>query len=59
MAKLRDDRYIYPAGLNSDAVTCLDVIMFKQLSNGACLSILSKLSQALLRHDSSEALRRR
>ncbi|XP_021855676.2 nuclear pore complex protein NUP205 [Spinacia oleracea] len=59
MAKLRDDRYLYPAGLNSDAVTCLDAIMFKQLSNGACLSILFKLTLALLRHDSSEALRRR
>lgn len=59
MAKLRDDRYLYPAGLNSDSVTCLDAIMFKQLSNGACLSILFKLTLALLRHDSSEALRRR
>ncbi|KAL2929631.1 hypothetical protein RDABS01_035041 [Bienertia sinuspersici] len=59
MAKLRDDRYLYPAGLDSDAVTCLDVIMFKQLSTGACLSILFKLTLAVLRHDSSEALRRR
>ncbi|KAL2936604.1 hypothetical protein RDABS01_019327 [Bienertia sinuspersici] len=59
MAKLRDDRYLYPAGLNSDAVTCLDVIMFKQLSTGACLCILCKLTLAVLRHDSSEALRRR
>lgn len=59
MAKLRDDRYLYPAGLNSDAVTCLDVIMFKQLSNGSCLTILFKLTLALLRPDSSEALRRR
>lgn len=59
MAKLRDDRYLYPAGLNTDAVTCLDVIMFKQLSNGSCLSILFKLTLALLRSDSSEALRRR
>ncbi|XP_057538767.1 nuclear pore complex protein NUP205 isoform X1 [Amaranthus tricolor] len=59
MAKLRDDRYLYPAGFSSDALTCLGVLMFKQLSNGACLSILFKLTLALLRHDSSEALRRR
>ncbi|KAH9618760.1 hypothetical protein KSS87_021190 [Heliosperma pusillum] len=59
MAKLRDHRFLYPAGLNSDAIACVDVIMFKQLSNGACLSILFKLTLAVLRHDSSEALRRR
>ena len=59
MAKLRDERYLYPGGLNSDTVTAVDVIMLKQLPNGACLSILFKLTLAILRHESSEALRRR
>ncbi|XP_057969128.1 nuclear pore complex protein NUP205 isoform X2 [Malania oleifera] len=59
MAKLRDERFLCPGSLNSDSVTCLDVIMVKQLSNGACHSILLKLVMAILRHESSETLRRR
>ncbi|KAL6558481.1 hypothetical protein OROMI_018831 [Orobanche minor] len=59
MAKLRDERFVFPSGLTSDMVTCLDVIMTKQLPNGACHSILFKLVMAILRHESSEALRRR
>ncbi|KAH7572401.1 hypothetical protein JRO89_XS04G0250200 [Xanthoceras sorbifolium] len=59
MAKLRDERFLCPAGLNSDSVTFLDVIVGKQLSNGACHSLLFKLIMGILRHESSEALRRR
>ncbi|XP_024980449.1 nuclear pore complex protein NUP205 isoform X1 [Cynara cardunculus var. scolymus] len=59
MAKLRDERFVSPSVLNSDTVTCLDVIMTKRLSNGACHSILFKIMMAILRHDTSEALRRR
>ncbi|XP_030954556.1 nuclear pore complex protein NUP205 isoform X1 [Quercus lobata] len=59
MAKLRDERFLFPGGLNSDSVSCLDIIMVKQISNGACQSILFKLVMAILRHESSEALRRR
>ncbi|KAF2282365.1 hypothetical protein GH714_043827 [Hevea brasiliensis] len=59
MAKLRDERFICPGGLNPDSITCLDIIMVKQLSNGACHSILFKLVMAILRNESSEALRRR
>lgn len=59
MAKLRDERFLCPSGFNSDGATCLDVIMVKQLSNGACHSLLFKLILAILRHESSEALRRR
>ncbi|XP_022143113.1 nuclear pore complex protein NUP205 [Momordica charantia] len=59
MAKLRDERYSCPGGSNSDSVSCLDIIMVKQISNGACHSILLKLIMAILRNESSEALRRR
>ncbi|KAI8022266.1 Nuclear pore complex protein NUP205 [Camellia lanceoleosa] len=59
MAKLRDERFLCPGSLNSDTVTCLDIIMAKQLSNGACNSILFKLIMAILRNESSETLRRR
>ncbi|XP_044463911.1 nuclear pore complex protein NUP205 isoform X2 [Mangifera indica] len=59
MAKLRDERFLSPSGLNADSVTFLDVIMVKQLSNGACHSLLFKLIMSILRHESSEALRRR
>ncbi|XP_020537054.1 nuclear pore complex protein NUP205 isoform X2 [Jatropha curcas] len=59
MAKLRDERFLCPAGLNPDSITCLDIIMVKQLSNGACHSILFKLLMAILRNESSETLRRR
>ncbi|TYJ97812.1 nuclear pore complex protein NUP205 [Cucumis melo var. makuwa] len=59
MAKLRDERYSCPGGLNADSVSCLDIIMVKQISNGACHSILLKLIMAILRNESSEALRRR
>ncbi|XP_071686120.1 nuclear pore complex protein NUP205 isoform X2 [Rutidosis leptorrhynchoides] len=59
MAKLRDERFISPSVLHSDTVTCLDVLMTKRLSNGACHSILYKIMMAMLRNDTSEALRRR
>ncbi|KAJ8753188.1 hypothetical protein K2173_017774 [Erythroxylum novogranatense] len=59
MAKLRDERFLCPSGLNSDSVTCLDIITVKQLSNGACHSVLFKLIMAIMRNESSEALRRR
>ncbi|XP_026656857.2 nuclear pore complex protein NUP205 isoform X1 [Phoenix dactylifera] len=59
MAKLRDERFLCPGGVDSDDVTCLDIISVKQLSNGACHSILFKLMMAILRNESSEALRRR
>ncbi|PAN04611.1 hypothetical protein PAHAL_1G079100 [Panicum hallii] len=59
MAKLRDERFICPAGADSDAVTCLDIISSKQLPNAACNSLLFKLVTAILRNESSETLRRR
>ncbi|PHU07947.1 Nuclear pore complex protein [Capsicum chinense] len=59
MAKLRDERFLCPSGLNSDTVTCIDIMMTKQLPHGACHSILFKLILAILRNESSEALRRR
>ncbi|CAL0304986.1 unnamed protein product [Lupinus luteus] len=59
MAKLRDERFLFPGSLNSDNITCLDLIVVKQLPNGACLTILFKLIMAILRNESSEALRRR
>ncbi|KAH1131571.1 hypothetical protein J1N35_002949 [Gossypium stocksii] len=59
MAKLRDDRFLFPGGFSLDNITCLDIIMVKQLSNGACHSLLFKLIMAILRNESSEALRRR
>ncbi|KAJ1403556.1 hypothetical protein SESBI_27264, partial [Sesbania bispinosa] len=59
MAKLRDERFMFPGSLCSDNITCLDLIVVKQLSNGACLTILFKLIMAVLRNESSEALRRR
>lgn len=59
MAKLRDERFMFPGNLSSDSITCLDLIVVKQLSNGACLTILFKLIMAILRNESSEALRRR
>ncbi|XP_031097713.1 nuclear pore complex protein NUP205 isoform X1 [Ipomoea triloba] len=59
MAKLRDVRFLCPGGLQSETVTYLDIIMTKQLSNGSCHSILFKLIMAILRQESSEALRRR
>ncbi|ESQ37635.1 hypothetical protein EUTSA_v10002339mg [Eutrema salsugineum] len=59
IAKLRDDRFLFHGALNSDTVTCLDVMMVKHLSTGACHSILYKLVMAILRHESSESLRRR
>lgn len=59
MAKLRDERFLFPGSLSSDNITCLDLIVVKQLPNGACLTILFKLIMAILRNESSEALRRR
>lgn len=59
MAKLRDERFLCPGGSDSDSVTCLDIVSVKQMSNGACHSILFKLMLAILRNESSEALRKR
>ncbi|KAH0918426.1 hypothetical protein HID58_026086 [Brassica napus] len=59
IAKLRDDRFLFHGALSSDTVTCLDVMMVKHLSTGACHSLLLKLVMAILRHESSESLRRR
>lgn len=59
MAKLRDERFMCPSGLNSDAVTSVDQLLARQLSNGACHTILFKLVLAILRQESSEGLRRR
>ena len=59
MAKLRDERFVCPTGADSDAVTCLDIISAKQLSNAACNSLLFKLIMAIMRNESSETLRRR
>ncbi|KAG2649322.1 hypothetical protein PVAP13_1NG109800 [Panicum virgatum] len=59
MAKLRDERFICPAGADSDVVTCLDIISSKQLPNAACNSLLFKLVTSILRNESSETLRRR
>ncbi|CAH8279240.1 unnamed protein product [Arabidopsis lyrata] len=59
IAKLRDDRFSFQGALSSDTVTCLDVMMVKHLSTGACHSVLFKLVMAILRHESSESLRRR
>ncbi|CAA6666415.1 unnamed protein product [Spirodela intermedia] len=59
MAKLRDERFVCPGGVDPDNVTCLDVISVKQLPSGACQSILHKLLMAILRNESSEILRRR
>lgn len=59
MAKLRDEHFLHPGGITADLLTFLDVLTTKQLSNGACQSILFKLIMAILRHESSEALRRR
>lgn len=59
MAKLRDEKFLCPGGLDSDNLTCFDIISGKQLSNGACQSILFKLTMAILRNESSETLRRR
>ncbi|KAL3643098.1 hypothetical protein CASFOL_013913 [Castilleja foliolosa] len=58
LAKLRDERFAFPSGLSLD-MACLDIITTKQLSNGACQSILFKLIMAILRHETSESLRRR
>ncbi|KAG7554384.1 hypothetical protein ISN44_As11g006330 [Arabidopsis suecica] len=51
IAKLRDDRFSFQGALSSDTVTCLDVMMVKHLSTGACNSGLFKLVMAILRHD--------
>ncbi|CAE6088933.1 unnamed protein product [Arabidopsis arenosa] len=59
IAKLRDDRFSFQGVLSSDTVTCLDVMMVKHLSTGACYSVLFKLVMAILRHESSESFRRR
>ncbi|XP_050365168.1 nuclear pore complex protein NUP205 isoform X2 [Argentina anserina] len=59
MAKLRDERFSFPGGFSSDNQACLDIIMAKQLPNAACNSVLFRLILSILRHESSEALRRR
>ncbi|KAK7405498.1 hypothetical protein VNO78_06849 [Psophocarpus tetragonolobus] len=43
MAKLRDERFLFPGSLSSDNITSLDLIVVKQLSNGVCLTILQYL----------------
>lgn len=59
MAKLRDERFMSPRSLSSNNITCLDLIVVKQSSNSACLTILFKLIMEILINESSEALRRR
>ncbi|CAH9088046.1 unnamed protein product [Cuscuta europaea] len=59
MAKLRDVCFLCPGGLQSETITYLDIMIAKQLSNGACHSILFKMIMAILRQESSETLRRR
>lgn len=59
MAKLRDDRFVSCTTTSSDNVTLLDLVTARQLSNGACHSILLKLLMSTLRSESSEALRKR
>ncbi|KAL4568218.1 hypothetical protein LXL04_023825 [Taraxacum kok-saghyz] len=59
MAKLRNERFINPSVLNADTVTCVDVIMTRRMENGACHSILYKIMMAILKHDTSEPVRRR
>ncbi|EPS70536.1 hypothetical protein M569_04224, partial [Genlisea aurea] len=59
MAKLRNDRFALITEFTSDTVTSLDIIMNQKLWNGPCHSVLFKLIAAILRHESSEALRRR
>ncbi|KMZ59250.1 hypothetical protein ZOSMA_6G01850 [Zostera marina] len=59
MAKLRDERFLCLGSVDSDNITCLNLIMVKQLPNGACHSILLKIVMTILRNDSSELLRRR
>ncbi|KAL8509532.1 hypothetical protein ACS0TY_016664 [Phlomoides rotata] len=48
LAKLHDERFIFPSSLTSDFVRCIDIIMTKQLLNEACHSILFKLIKTLL-----------
>ncbi|XP_031489765.1 nuclear pore complex protein NUP205 isoform X2 [Nymphaea colorata] len=59
MAKLREERFLSPGNIDSDSVTCLDIVSMSQLSSAACQSILLKLIVAILRRESSELLRRR
>ncbi|KAM0935633.1 putative nucleoporin [Dioscorea sansibarensis] len=59
MAKPQDKRFLCPGGLDSDYVTCLDILLAKPLSNGACHSISLQLIMCSLRNESSEALHRR
>lgn len=60
MAKLQEQSIISPGeGESTDDVTYLDVLSTVRLSNSACHTILSKLLASILRHDSSEGLRRR
>ncbi|KAJ7534968.1 hypothetical protein O6H91_12G012900 [Diphasiastrum complanatum] len=60
MAKLQEQSFAY-SGLseNEDDVMYLDLLSSVRLSNSACHAILSKLTAAILRPESSEALRRR
>lgn len=59
MAKLQDQSFFSPGGESADNVTCVDLLSTARLSNSACHSILLKLVTAILRHESSEVLRRR
>eukprot|EP01018_Ginkgo_biloba_P012319 Gb_31636 [translate_table: standard] len=59
MAKLQDQSFLSPGGESSDNVTYVDLLSTAHLSNSACHSILLKLVTAILRHESSETLRRR
>ena len=60
MAKLQEQSIVSPGeGDSTDDVTYLDVLSTVRLSNSACHTILSKLLASILRHESSESLRRR
>lgn len=60
MAKLQEQSIISPGeGDSTDDVTYVDVLSSVRLSNSACHTILSKLIASILRHESSESLRRR
>ncbi|PRQ44469.1 putative WD40/YVTN repeat-like-containing domain-containing protein [Rosa chinensis] len=58
MGKFRDEIFLFPGGFSSDNQACLDIIMAKQLPKTACHSIFFKLILAILRQESSDALRR-
>jgi nuclear pore complex protein Nup205 len=60
MAKLQEWSIASPGkGESTDDVTYLDLLSTVRMSNSACHTILSKLVASILRHESSESLRRR